>query len=38
MATSTQRPVTQVARRLLRMVHRQIDRLVDNGEWAPAGI
>jgi LysR family transcriptional regulator, nitrogen assimilation regulatory protein len=38
MATSTQRPVTQVARRLMRMVHRQIDGIVENGQWAPAQI
>jgi LysR family nitrogen assimilation transcriptional regulator len=38
MATSTQRPVTRVARLLMRMAHLQIERLVDEGHWSPAGI
>jgi LysR family nitrogen assimilation transcriptional regulator len=38
MSTSTQRPVTRVARMLMRMVHRQIDGIVENGQWAPVGL
>ncbi|WP_027793885.1 LysR family transcriptional regulator [Paraburkholderia acidipaludis] len=38
MATSTQRPVTRVARMLMRMAHRQIERLIDDGHWSPTGI
>lgn len=36
-ATSTQRPVTKAARALVGFVRRQIDVLVAQGHWAPAG-
>jgi LysR family nitrogen assimilation transcriptional regulator len=37
-ATSTKHPVTREARLLMRMIRKQIDRLVDEGCWAPAGL